>query len=99
MYTHTRECVHAGVYKSIINYWKGVGVARQETTKPTFLSIVKLKVSGHSAKMRAIGRILVVVCAISISCCNATDLFRAKRGVVPGNAASRPKGNCRNNDY
>lgn len=56
---------------------------------------------GHSAKMRASGRILVAVCAIaSLSVCNAAvadhvssvSSTRAKRGVVPGNAASRPKG-------
>lgn len=56
--------------------------------------IARLRVFGHSAKMRALGRTLVVVCAIAIPLqCSATDLFRTKRGVVPGNAASRPKGN------
>lgn len=44
--------------------------------------------------MRGLSRNLVVVCAIALSCigCNATEIFRTKRGVVPGNAASRPKG-------
>lgn len=49
---------------------------------------------GHSAKMRVLSKALVAACAIiTLSCCEvSSETLRAKRGVVPGNAASRPKG-------
>ncbi|XP_015364577.1 PREDICTED: uncharacterized protein LOC107162262 [Diuraphis noxia] len=55
--------------------------------------------------MRALSRVLVAACAIlTLSFCDASSVaFRAKRGVVPGNAASRPKdairrSECRNDN-
>ncbi|XP_025422838.1 uncharacterized protein LOC112692395 [Sipha flava] len=50
--------------------------------------------------MRALGKSLVVVSAIVLYCisCNATEIFRTKRGVVPGNAASRPKDTIRKSE-
>lgn len=39
--------------------------------------------------------VIVVYAAMLMYSCNAVDVFRAKRGVVPGNAASRPKDTIR----
>jgi len=88
-----RVSVCVCMFMYIINNSKGVGVARQETTTPT-LPPQDFRVLGHSAKMRALSRVFVAVCAIlTLSFCDASSVtLRAKRGVVPGNAASRPKG-------
>ncbi|XP_025201238.1 uncharacterized protein LOC112598823 [Melanaphis sacchari] len=49
--------------------------------------------------MRVPSRVLVAACAIiTLSCCDAFVAPRAKRGVVPGNAASRPKDTIRKSE-